>query len=165
VPGPPTVVTGVADGLSTSGATLHGTVTPNGYVVSDCRFQYGIGNLKQWSYCQGTPTDSSFTPEPVTFALKNAQADKTYQCRLVATNARGPSVGDTKTFQTCDADHLHFGHAELYRCFIKPDHGAWGVSDALTVNGIRIEPVDAGSLSVSELGSAPPDDPADPGIT
>jgi hypothetical protein len=37
----PTAVTGQATNISTSGATLNGTVNPNGSQVRDCHFDYG----------------------------------------------------------------------------------------------------------------------------
>ena len=95
---PPIVSTGGVSGLTTTAATLLGTVTPNLRTTS-YRFEYGpttaYGNL--------TPEESlpaGAAAESVSAALSGLTPGATYHYRLLATNAEGASTGSDATFTT-----------------------------------------------------------------
>ncbi len=96
------VNTGDATGVTSSAATLNGTVNPGGGSVS-AWFDWGT------TTSFGNRTDvhtipAGTTPVPVTFSLKNLQAHTTYYFRLDAYRSGGAAaVGDVKTFTTSDA--------------------------------------------------------------
>jgi hypothetical protein len=101
---PPTVATGAATDITTTGAQLEGTVNPNNNPTSSF-FEYGTTA----SYGQGAPSTSAHDgngTEPVTAsaALAGLQPGTLYHYRLVATNGVGTRVnGADETFATTSA--------------------------------------------------------------
>ena len=97
---PPTVVTGAATAVSTDGATLNGTVNPNGSQISDCHFEYGTTQ----AYDSRVPCSSSpgagTAPVAVSAALSGLGLGKSYDYRLVATGPGGTVAGDNATLTT-----------------------------------------------------------------
>jgi hypothetical protein len=93
--------TGAADSITTSTATLTGTVNPGG-VRTTYHFEYGTSA----SYGVSTPdTDAGAgsSATSVSAGLTGLTADTTYHYRLVATNADGASQGADRTFKTTAA--------------------------------------------------------------
>jgi phosphodiesterase/alkaline phosphatase D-like protein len=90
-------ITGVsaATGLSTSTATLDGTVDPGG-ASTDWKFEYGVGAYDQTA--TGT-TLTGTTSQGVTKPLTGLLPGTTYQYRLVAQNSEGTTTS-TGTFAT-----------------------------------------------------------------
>ncbi len=97
----PDVTTEPASGVQPTGATLNGTVNPNGVQVTTCRFEYGAAT----TYGQSAPC----TPEPgsgtaavaVNATLSGLPADSTYHFRVVAANGDGIlQYGQDETFTT-----------------------------------------------------------------
>jgi hypothetical protein len=95
--GPPVVHSGSATGVSSTGATLTGSVDPNGHTTS-WYFQYGPTT----SYGQLTPTRSASAGgvRSVSETIGSLTPGKTYHFRLVATNSVGPSYGADVTLTT-----------------------------------------------------------------
>ena len=94
----PTVSTTFATSVTSTSATLNGTVNPNGETTT-YYFEYGTDT----SY--GTATSSSSAGSgtsavSVNAAISGLISDTTYHYRLVATNSEGASYGDDKTFST-----------------------------------------------------------------
>ena len=94
----PTVFTTVATLVTSTSATLNGTVNPNGEATT-YYFEYGTDT----SY--GSPTSSASAGSgtsavSVNAAISGLSSDTTYHYRLVATNSDGTSYGDDKTFNT-----------------------------------------------------------------
>ena len=95
----PLAVTTVPTGISTTGATLTGNVTSNGY-STEVYFEYGLTNV----YTDSLPA----SPSPVIgdFAVSvqgtigPLVSDTTYHYRVVATNEFGTSFGQDMTFRT-----------------------------------------------------------------
>jgi phosphodiesterase/alkaline phosphatase D-like protein len=86
----PTVSTGPATQLSTSGATLTGTVNPNGKKTT-WYFQWG----KSGSFTQQTKAETlaaGSTPQTVTATLTGLQPATVYQYRLVASHTSGATI-------------------------------------------------------------------------
>jgi CSLREA domain-containing protein len=96
--GPPTVATGPASAISTSDATLSGTVNPNG-VPASYHFEFGPTT----AYGSGTPAASAgggATEQPVTAALTGLAPDTLYHFRLVASGPGGIGSGADAVFTT-----------------------------------------------------------------
>jgi len=96
----PAVVTGSASGVTSTSATLNGTVNPEG-AATTYQFQYGTST----GYGSVTPSSpasagagSSAISESA--ALSGLSASTTYDYRLVATNATGTTDGSNLTFTT-----------------------------------------------------------------
>lgn len=94
----PTVCTTVATFVTSTSATLNGTVNPNGEATT-YYFEYGLDT----SY--GSPTSSASAGSgtsavSVNAAISGLNSDTTYHYRVVATNSDGTSYGDDKTFNT-----------------------------------------------------------------
>jgi phosphodiesterase/alkaline phosphatase D-like protein len=96
--GRPFATIAAASGVGSSGATLAGTVDPNGHAAS-WYFQYGTTT----SYGTQTPTRSSSSKSGahgVTEAITGLDAGTTYHYRLVAVNGIGTTFSNDATFTT-----------------------------------------------------------------
>ncbi|HET9720841.1 MAG TPA: fibronectin type III domain-containing protein [Solirubrobacteraceae bacterium] len=94
----PTATSSAASSVSSNGATLNGTVNPNG-LDTQYAFQYGTSP----SYGEETslkPAGAGSTAETVSAAVGGLQAGTTYHFRVIAMNADGTSVSDDLTFTT-----------------------------------------------------------------
>ncbi|MDQ6750050.1 MAG: N-acetylmuramoyl-L-alanine amidase [Actinomycetota bacterium] len=97
-PPPPTVVTGSATAITTSSATLAGTVNPNGQATS-YHFDYGTTA----TYGRQTPpvaAGSASTAGSVSATLSGLARKTGYHYRLVASSANSTAVGADATFTT-----------------------------------------------------------------
>jgi phosphodiesterase/alkaline phosphatase D-like protein len=121
---PPTVTTGTATGVGPTGATLNGTVNPNGEATRDY-FQFGTTT----SYgLQTTPAGagSGTTTVAVASSLTALRSATTYHYRLVARSSAGTSFGSDKTLKTASSPSSSrlglFGHT----AFVAPQ-GVGGI--------------------------------------
>lgn len=98
-PWEPEATTTAATSMSSSGATLNGTVTPSG-IATTYRFEYG----KTTSYGSSAPVpDASAGSGTEAVAVSKAvslAAETLYHYRIVATNPEGTAYGVDKTFTT-----------------------------------------------------------------
>jgi len=95
---PPGSSTGSATAVSPTGATLNGTVAPNG-VATSWHFDYGTST----SYGASTPTRSAGAgtgSKSVVETLGGLTPGTTYHYRLVASSASGTTAGADRTFTT-----------------------------------------------------------------
>lgn len=100
LPNAPVISAVVASAISSTGATLAGTVNPNGGGTT-YRFQYGTST----AYGQNVPVPngnvgSGTTAVPVSAAIAGLQPNTTYHFRLVAANGGGTTTGPDQTFTT-----------------------------------------------------------------
>ncbi len=96
----PDVVSEPASEVSPAGATLNGTVNPDGVALTDCRFVYGTSSAYgQSAPCAQTPAEigSGGSPVAVSAALTSL-APGVYHYRLIATNENGSSEGRDRVF-------------------------------------------------------------------
>jgi hypothetical protein len=98
--GPPSVTTLAASSVTFDGATLQGTVKPNG-LPTTVHFEYGP------TTAYGTSTanknvGSGTSAVPVQAAISDLIPNTTYHFRAVATNSSGTVSGSDKTFKTLD---------------------------------------------------------------
>jgi hypothetical protein len=98
--GPAVVVPDVttnAPTMTTTVATLNGTVNPDG-IEASCYFEYGTSTSYGESVpCAASPGAGS-SPVPVSAELSGLQPGTLYHARLVATNENGTTVGEDVTF-------------------------------------------------------------------
>ncbi len=95
---PPAAITGAASAITTTGATVAGSINPNGAATS-YHFEYGT-SVK---YDQSTATASAgagTTASGVTAPLTGLQPGTTYHYRLVATSVNGTTNGLDATVKT-----------------------------------------------------------------
>jgi Concanavalin A-like lectin/glucanases superfamily len=99
-PGPeaPTATTGAASGVGQSGATVNGTVNPNG---SPTTYSFDYGTTTAYgSTTAATSAGSGTTDVTATAALTGLAPSTTYHYRVVATNDVGTTAGSDATFTT-----------------------------------------------------------------
>ncbi len=98
---PPTVQTGAATGVTTSEATLSGTVNPNLGIISSCEFEYGTtASYGSSAPCTALP-EYGEAAQSVSAQLEGLAEGHTYFYRLTATNNDGASTSGTgSSFQT-----------------------------------------------------------------
>jgi len=98
----PSVTTGAASGITTSAATLNGTVNPNG-LATTAKFEYGLtaayGSLAGVTLLP----DNGTTVQNVSANISGLQPGTTYHYHLTATNGNGTSPGDDMTFGSAKA--------------------------------------------------------------
>ena len=93
------VVTMAQTGVTSTGATLHGTVNPEGIAGTSYHFEWGTDQ----AYGQSTPdTDpgAGSSDVPASEALADLLPNTAYHYRLVATNPAGVIYGQDHSFQT-----------------------------------------------------------------
>jgi hypothetical protein len=98
---PPSATTGASSAITASGASLAGTVNPNGSATNYV-FEYGT-SLSFGSISSVSSAGAGSADTPVTATLSGLAGDTTYYYRLVATNAQGTSVGSVAAFNTSGA--------------------------------------------------------------
>ncbi len=94
----PTVTTGAANSITTSGATLNGTVNPNGLETS-AYFEWGTST----AYGNRTPAQSipaGTSDVAVSANLTGLSPNTTYHFRIVATNSADTTTGSGVSFST-----------------------------------------------------------------
>lgn len=94
----PSVETGAASAITTTSASVVGTVNPNG-ASATAHFEYGLTK----AYGSVTPDvalPAGSSATPVGASLSGLRPGKTYHYRLVASNLGGPATGGDATFKT-----------------------------------------------------------------
>ena len=125
--GPPRVTTDAATTLSSTGATLNGTVNPNGNATT---YYFEYGPTKTY----GTKTavasaGSGNAKQPASAPASGLTASTTYHFRLVATNSAGTTTGGDKAFTTLATGQTGRGLSIADR----PNPLVWG--GATTISG------------------------------
>lgn len=99
LPNPPTVVTTAATAITSSGATLNGTVNANGGTAT-VTFDYGL-TTSYGTNVNGTPnTVTGVSVNPVAAVITGLLPNTTYHYRINATNISGTTNGNDMTFTT-----------------------------------------------------------------
>ncbi|MBA3809222.1 MAG: hypothetical protein H0X28_12660 [Solirubrobacterales bacterium] len=93
--------TEAATGISSSEATLHGTVEPSGTEVTSCIFEYGTqaGALNQTAPCEPAPPYTG-SPVAVSAQVTGLNVGTTYRYRIVASGASGAASGAEESLRT-----------------------------------------------------------------
>jgi hypothetical protein len=95
-PDKPAVSTGSASAVTSSSATLNGTINPNG-TNTTYYFEYG-GSTGYGSSTASSSAGSGSTGTSVTANITGLNANTTYHFRLLASNTGGISYGSDATF-------------------------------------------------------------------
>ncbi len=98
-PDQPTSVTGTASAITTNGATLSGTVNPNGANVTQAYFQYGLNTSYGATWNASPSPGSGMNAVSVQATLTGLQSG-TFHYRLCAINTWGTGCGADQTFTT-----------------------------------------------------------------
>ena len=93
----PRVITGSATSVTSTSATLNGTVNPKGEAAT-YYFEYGT-DTNYGSTTSSASAGSGSSAVSVSAAVLELALDTTYHYRLVATNSEGTSYGEDKTFR------------------------------------------------------------------
>jgi len=139
---PPTSVLG-------DGATLQGTVNPNG-AATTAWFEWGTSP----SYGNTTvsqPMGSGSTAVPVSFALSGLASNTTYYYRLDAANSRGTSSGGPQSFMTLSTLPAP--------TLTAPPNGGSGIPTSPTFSWTSVAGATSYRIMVATTPSALPSDP------
>jgi hypothetical protein len=101
---PPTTATGAATAISPHGATLTGSVDPNGSAISVCHFAYGT-TTAYGAFATCAQGFAGTSPVNVSVTLTGLALGTTYHYQLIAANAGGFTVGADQTFTTATIVH------------------------------------------------------------
>jgi hypothetical protein len=96
----PAVLTTTASALTSSSATLNGTVNPNGSQLSDCHFVISPAPAAGAELPCTQQVGAASTPIAVSAAVAGLAPSSTYTFTLLATSAQGTSTGGPVTFTT-----------------------------------------------------------------
>ncbi len=97
---PPALETAPARDVAAAGATVAGTVNPDGAEVTDCHFEYGLTTTYGGSApCNGAPGSGSSPVEELA-VLEGLSPITTYHFRIGASNEGGTAAGPDLTFTT-----------------------------------------------------------------
>ena len=131
----PTAVTGVATGISKSGATLNGAVNPHTRPTS---YYFQWGSSKAYGHFTATKSAGNGTIDvPVSAKVSGLAAGKTYYFRLVATSSAGTTQGKDAIFKTLSSPppkKSHFSGAFVAKGSAKVQNGDAGVRIACPKN-------------------------------
>jgi phosphodiesterase/alkaline phosphatase D-like protein len=112
-PAAPVATTGASSSVTRTGASLAGTVDPNGDSTS-WTFYYGTSSSTGTSYpnsSTGGNAGSGTSPTPVNDTLSGLSGNTTYFYRLCATNTYGTNCGGESSFSTPDLPAVVTGAA------------------------------------------------------
>jgi len=95
--GAPVVITNPATNVTSSSATLNGTVDPHG-LTTTVYFQYGT--TTSYGHTTASQSKTGNTYQAVAANISGLTASTTYHFRIVATNSAGTGYGSDRTFTT-----------------------------------------------------------------
>jgi len=104
----PTVLTGSATGPVSNGATLNGTVNPNG-LMTTAYFQYG-STAAYGSVTTGQNAGSGITGLGLNASVSGLSPATIYHYRIVATNSVGTSYGSDQIFVTANGMGIYWSN-------------------------------------------------------
>ncbi len=147
--GPPVVQTGSAEGPTTTGVTLTGSVNPSGN-ATNWYFEYGT-SASYGSKTASKSAGSGSAPTGVSAAITKLAAGTAYHYRLVGTSSAGTVYGTDVTFTTVAALTLSASTSQaVYGTAVTLSGAVWsretGVN--ITIYGQALD-----STSFSTLGS------------
>jgi hypothetical protein len=103
----PTVTTGAVSAISSTSATLNGSVDPNGFQTTECHFQLSPAPPSGGSVPCVQQVGSVSTPVAVSAALTGLSPATAYSATLIAANTQGSSSGSPVGFTTAAASNVN----------------------------------------------------------
>jgi hypothetical protein len=97
---PPTVITGAVTGITTTTATVSGTVNPNAYQLTSCYFQVSPAPSGGATFPCAQQISVGSSPVPVSATLAGLSAGTRYTVALVSATAQGTASGAAVSFLT-----------------------------------------------------------------
>ena len=181
----PDVTTGQASSVSPTGATLNGTVNPDGTTITDCHFDYvddadyspsaaNPYSAGATAACASTPSGSS--PTPVSADVTGLTPGTGYHFRLEASNANGTTYGLDEIFGSPQVDGQSSANVTqataTLQAQVNPDSAdsscQFEYVDAADYNPSTADPYSAGqtvACSPADLGAGSGDVSASADIT
>jgi hypothetical protein len=95
--GPPVAITNPATSVTSSSATLNGSLNPHG-LITTLHFRYGT--TTSYGLTTAPQSRSGNTYTNVSANIRNLSPNTVYHFRIVATNAAGTRFGSDRTFRT-----------------------------------------------------------------
>jgi trimeric autotransporter adhesin len=95
--GAPVVTTGSATNVTSSSATLNGSLDPHG-LTTTVSFQYGT--TTSYGHTTAVQSQSGNTYRNIAASISSLTTHTTYHFRIVATNSAGTRMGSDRTFTT-----------------------------------------------------------------
>jgi hypothetical protein len=124
---PPTVVTLPATDITSSSATLNGTVNAN-TLITDVSFEWGLTSFYGNTITAIPSTVSGTTDTPVLAYLNGLQSNTTYHFRVMGSNLAGTSTGDDLTFTTSVGVGINEKEALKTDIYPVPNNGEFNIS-------------------------------------
>jgi streptogramin lyase len=95
----PTVVTGGTSSLTSTSATLNGTVDPNSLVLEECNVHYEVSGVEEEGQCASLPAGLTGA-QPIEGMISGLTPNTTYRYYFSAGNQAGSSNGGVESFTT-----------------------------------------------------------------
>jgi hypothetical protein len=95
--GPPIVTTNLATNVTTSSATLNGSLDPHG-LTTTVHFQYG--RTTSYGHTTAMQSQTGNTYRNIASNIGGLTTDTTYHFRIIATNSAGTRADSDRTFTT-----------------------------------------------------------------
>jgi hypothetical protein len=95
--GPPVVTTGSATNVTSSSATLNGSLDPHG-LTTTVSFQWGT--TTSYGHTTAMQSQTGNTYRNIAASISSLTTHTTYHFRIVATNSAGTRMGSDRTFTT-----------------------------------------------------------------
>jgi hypothetical protein len=124
---PPAVVTLAATDITSSSATLNGTVNANS-LLTDVTFDWGLSSFYGNTIDAIPGSVSGTTVTPVLANLTGLQSNTTYHFRVKGSNIAGTSTGDDLTFTTSEGVGLNEKEALKMDIYPVPNDGQFNIS-------------------------------------
>jgi len=136
----PTATTGLATNITTSSATLNGTLNPNG-ATSWYYFEYGTTSI-YGSTTESATAGAGTTSLSVNADISELELSSTYHYRLVGANSAGRNYGEDQTFVTSPSAPT-----------VTTDSATAVLTDSATLNG-TVNPNGANTTYYFEYGTS-----------
>lgn len=132
--GAPSATTGGASAITDTGATLAGTVNPQG-LTTGYEFQYGT-TTAYGQHSDATSAGAGSADVPVTAPLTGLTPGTVYHYRVIATNDGGTTVGADQTFTTTGTAPPPSPKATVTTGSATPSTSGATLTGALNPNGV-----------------------------
>src|SRR3989339_149426 len=128
---PPEVTTGAATNVTTTSATLNGTVNAKG-LSTTAWFEYGTVKVL-YSSVSSTQSVAGSNDTSVQISISGLSSDTTYYYRIVAENSAGTTYGSEYSFKTPASSTAIKAIAQTNRATVTKSNATIGIGNILAV--------------------------------